>query len=520
MAASPNAADRGQPQTNDGWGSADGEQGFDSMMGPAGSTEPSNGAPLSPDGPEASQTPEIQEYHRGSSVGDNSNSNSCGKNDSGHREKQAKRAVCEILLWLVALGIVLSGALSYVLSVRRRSVSGKYAHLHGPLCLLRAGRLPNKVYVGGLPEHTRQEDLRSCFGKIGSIVNVELKVGYGFVEFDTKDAAEESVAKYNEGHFMGNKIRVEISHGGGRTSKHSGDPGACFKCGQTGHWARECPNHTVAPQRRPAHPNDASLIDRMHPPRDYLPPPRDYPPFRDDPSPGRFPSSRDVRYGYDYPPIPPPGRDYRRPPSPPRALREYPVCPPLVRSAHEYDDYRMRGPPPPLARYDRPSYYPSERDLGYPTRGVMPPPPRDYYDRYDRRPPVPDDKYSSYPPPGSKPRTPPGGPPPIRGRDDYGGPHRDHVPEGRGRHSPPLRYADYAPRSIGADIPHRRRSRSPPRSVGPAHYDDYSGSFPENGYSGPPSIGPSLRGTGGPRDYSSRNGRDLVDLSGGYNRRL
>lgn len=37
---------------------------------------------------------------------------------------------------------------------------------------------------------------------------------------------------------MGNKIRVELSHGGGRTAKYTGDPGACFKCGQLGHWAR------------------------------------------------------------------------------------------------------------------------------------------------------------------------------------------------------------------------------------------------------------------------------------------
>lgn len=33
----------------------------------------------------------------------------------------------------------------------------------------------NKVYIGGLPEHTRKEDLESCFGKIGNIVNIELK---------------------------------------------------------------------------------------------------------------------------------------------------------------------------------------------------------------------------------------------------------------------------------------------------------------------------------------------------------
>ena len=58
---------------------------------------------------------------------------------------------------------------------------------------------PNKVYIGGLPENTRQEDLQNCFGKLGKIVNIELKyvaslrfavatchsrylrVGYGFV---------------------------------------------------------------------------------------------------------------------------------------------------------------------------------------------------------------------------------------------------------------------------------------------------------------------------------------------------
>jgi len=41
-------------------------------------------------------------------------------------------------------------------------------------CLLSAVQ-PNKVYIGGLPEHTRQEDLQNCFGKLGDIVNIELK---------------------------------------------------------------------------------------------------------------------------------------------------------------------------------------------------------------------------------------------------------------------------------------------------------------------------------------------------------
>jgi hypothetical protein len=42
-------------------------------------------------------------------------------------------------------------------------------------CSLFCALQPNKVYIGGLPENTRQEDLQSCFGKIGNIANIELK---------------------------------------------------------------------------------------------------------------------------------------------------------------------------------------------------------------------------------------------------------------------------------------------------------------------------------------------------------
>lgn len=247
-------------------------------------------------------------------------------------------------------------------------------------------------------------------------------------EFDTDGAAEESVAKYNEGFFMGNKIRVEISHGGGKTAAYNRDPGACFRCGQMGHWARcvvlrfplLCITHSasfetvnaptilhrachsrphmsatymypssVAPHQR--RPNDPPLIDRIDrmPPRDYVMPPRgDMPP-------------RDPRYDY------PPPNEYRRPLSPPRDYRDYPQMPPQGR----YDDYRRGppqdryGPPPDFRRYPEPPY------RGY---GGPPVPPAYGYDRYDRRP---SERYSPYPPPpvqaGPRMRTPP------RYREEY-----------------------------------------------------------------------------------------------------
>lgn len=80
-----------------------------------------------------------------------------------------------------------------------------------------------------------------CVLPSGFAVEVRLTFCYA-QEFETREAAEESVAKYHEGHFMGNKIRVELSRGGGRTAKYGSDPGACFKCGQVGHWARYVPS--------------------------------------------------------------------------------------------------------------------------------------------------------------------------------------------------------------------------------------------------------------------------------------
>lgn len=40
---------------------------------------------------------------------------------------------------------------------------------------------PQKIYIGGLPEHTRVEDLQDCFSQLGNVLSIELKAGFGFV---------------------------------------------------------------------------------------------------------------------------------------------------------------------------------------------------------------------------------------------------------------------------------------------------------------------------------------------------
>ncbi|KZP00734.1 RNA-binding domain-containing protein [Calocera viscosa TUFC12733] len=361
---------------------------------------------------------------------------------------------------------------------------------------------PNKVYIGGLPETTRQEDLQNCFGKLGNVTNIELKLGYGFVEFDNVKAAEEAVAKYNEGFFMGSKIKVEQSHGGGRTSKYNNDPGACFKCGQHGHWARECPTGGAPVRKYGGYARSGgpdSAVDRpSHGPKDYgaPPPTRDFGRYDDYRDRDRYaaPPPRDSRYDYSRPPLPPRDtrdyrdpRDVRLPPSPPRDYpRDYAGAPPPRR---DYDEYRRpegRVPPPPAlppARYEARPYYPEPSSYGPPPAAGYPPPRVPDYPPPLSRPPVADpyvarpyerrdssggappppppvgDKYGYPPvPPAGRPRSPPVLPVRNGARDDYDrGPVRDYgrAPDYRARSPPPAngatRYPEYPPRDATAN---------------------------------------------------------------------
>ena len=73
-----------------------------------------------------------------------------------------------------------------------------------------------KLFVGGLPFRTTEEELQEAFGKAGEVLSVKIITdkmtgrsrGFGFVEFDSKDAAETAIEMYNGKDFNGRNIIV------------------------------------------------------------------------------------------------------------------------------------------------------------------------------------------------------------------------------------------------------------------------------------------------------------------------
>jgi RNA recognition motif-containing protein len=97
--------------------------------------------------------------------------------------------------------------------------------------------MASKLYIGGLSYSTTSEGLREFFSQSGNVLSATVITdrfsgqsrGFGFVEMDTADAANNAISQLNGRELDGRRITVEISNpqaprsGGGRPG--GGRPG-------------------------------------------------------------------------------------------------------------------------------------------------------------------------------------------------------------------------------------------------------------------------------------------------------
>ncbi|KAL3538180.1 hypothetical protein ACH5RR_001546 [Cinchona calisaya] len=87
------------------------------------------------------------------------------------------------------------------------------------------GRLSRTIYVGNLPGDIRESEVEDLFYKYGHIVDIDLKIpprppGYAFVEFEDPRDADDAIRGRDGYNFDGNRLRVELAHGGRGSSSH------------------------------------------------------------------------------------------------------------------------------------------------------------------------------------------------------------------------------------------------------------------------------------------------------------
>jgi RNA recognition motif-containing protein len=79
--------------------------------------------------------------------------------------------------------------------------------------------MTQKLFIGGLPFSTSTEELGELFKQVAGVQSVAVVTdrdtgqsrGFGFVEMETSEAADEAVRKFNGYALGGRTLRVEVS---------------------------------------------------------------------------------------------------------------------------------------------------------------------------------------------------------------------------------------------------------------------------------------------------------------------
>ncbi|KAF5884874.1 serine/arginine-rich splicing factor 6-like isoform X2, partial [Clarias magur] len=97
-----------------------------------------------------------------------------------------------------------------------------------------------RVYIGRLNYHVREKDIQRFFSGYGKLMEVDLKNGYGFVEFEDTRDADDAVYELNGKELCGERVMVEHARGPrrDRDGYGGGGGGGYYGGGRSGYSSR------------------------------------------------------------------------------------------------------------------------------------------------------------------------------------------------------------------------------------------------------------------------------------------
>ncbi|KAJ3585137.1 hypothetical protein NHX12_013859 [Muraenolepis orangiensis] len=96
-----------------------------------------------------------------------------------------------------------------------------------------------KLHVGNIA--CTNQELRARFEEHGAVLECDIVKDYAFVHMERMDDALEAINKLDNTAFKGKLMSVKLSTSRLRTAPGMGERSGCYRCGQEGHWSKECP---------------------------------------------------------------------------------------------------------------------------------------------------------------------------------------------------------------------------------------------------------------------------------------